>query len=306
MTEISRVLAPDGTLEVIDDQLYFPSIQPSSPSTSTFPTNTAPEPMFHLDVDDSEPEPELESDFDDLFASRRPVRRKSRKDSHADDELSPYDAWAKEMQNCRGVENIFSRMLTEKYGIHPRPSEFLPTLLSSVFGKPHVTKVPPLHVCLPSREFIARDSSSPGRKRADSDGRNAWHITIEWDKKDKGKEKEKESSPKKKGQADHFNDSSFRTTGLPPSLSKKAAARLGMMHLSPSGAAYQPPGIVVFPSTFIPMDPAEIEMHTCRHMHTLMSCHVAIEQFVSEVLDDDGKPLVDPRDMQDALWDYAM
>ncbi|THH12290.1 hypothetical protein EW146_g7760 [Bondarzewia mesenterica] len=301
MTEIRRVLASNGIMEVVDDQMFFPSIQPPSPVEPTFPvtsTNpakpTALETIFHMDDD----EPKLKSN-----------NVSSRASSDNKDSQKP---WSKEMQNCDEVESIFSRMLTSKYKIHPRPAEFLPALLSSVFGKPHVIKVPPIHVCLPSREFIKRDLAR--RKRTESESWASWPlITIEWDKKDS---KDKNGSLRSKGKVDLFgldsdseDDATNKNADVPATSSKKAALQPAETQPSsppPTPAPHQPKGMVVFPSTFIPMSPMEVEIHTCKHLHTLLSCHFAIEDFAAEFFDEEGRPLVDPQEMEDALWDYSM
>ncbi|KAJ7508575.1 hypothetical protein B0H11DRAFT_1704073 [Mycena galericulata] len=67
----------------------------------------------------------------------------------------------------------------------------------------------------------------------------------------------------------------------------------------------QHPGLVLWPSTFIPLPPAELEMHTTKHMQTLLACKPALAEFVSTFVDPDtGARLVSEAEFEDAVWDY--
>ncbi|KAJ3936150.1 MAG: hypothetical protein NXY57DRAFT_886493 [Lentinula lateritia] len=66
----------------------------------------------------------------------------------------------------------------------------------------------------------------------------------------------------------------------------------------------QSPGLLLLPSTFIPMPPAELEMHACKHMHTLLSCKRAIFDWL--LYNDDGtdNDCVSEDSLRDAFFEY--
>jgi hypothetical protein len=103
-------------------------------------------------------------------------------------------------------------------------------------------------------------------------------------------------------------------TSLPPVLSKKAASLMGVVQLSPAGAPYQPPGLVAVytsseatshPMTYLPMSPTELDMHSNKHVHSVISAKLALEAHIDE-LRDKGKPWMSHEALDDALWQYAM
>ncbi|KAF5392427.1 hypothetical protein D9757_002296 [Collybiopsis confluens] len=66
----------------------------------------------------------------------------------------------------------------------------------------------------------------------------------------------------------------------------------------------QSPGLLLLPSTFLPMHPVELEMHACKHMHTLLSCKHAISDWL--MFNDDGteSDLVSEEALQDSFFEY--
>lgn len=105
-----------------------------------------------------------------------------------------------------------------------------------------------------------------------------------------------------------------------PVLSAKAAGRLGIsytalaaatasstrrrpMHAKPRHST-QSPGLLVWPSTYIPVDPVELEFHGNKHMHTLLGCKAALSEHVAKCLDESGKPLIDEVELDYALFEY--
>ena len=105
-----------------------------------------------------------------------------------------------------------------------------------------------------------------------------------------------------------------------PLLSAKAAGRLGIsysdlaaasvasMHqqpdASPSPYPLQSPGIFVWPSTFIPLTPIELEMHANKHVHMLLGCKAAMAEFIAQFIDEDGTRFVDDDEFHDVVWKY--
>ncbi|RXW24565.1 hypothetical protein EST38_g1268 [Candolleomyces aberdarensis] len=100
----------------------------------------------------------------------------------------------------------------------------------------------------------------------------------------------------------------------PPVLSAKAAGRLGISYsvLAAASAAHsrgsgvmvpvQSPGLLVWPSTYIPMSPSELEMHSCKWVQSLLGCRHALREHITGEFE--GKRLVDDAEFEEAIWDY--
>jgi len=71
---------------------------------------------------------------------------------------------------------------------------------------------------------------------------------------------------------------------------------------SPSMA--QSPGLILWPSTFIPMEPLELEMHACKHMHVLLGCKAALSDFIQDVKGTDGRAHISQVELNDLTWEY--
>ncbi|CAK5280404.1 unnamed protein product [Mycena citricolor] len=72
-----------------------------------------------------------------------------------------------------------------------------------------------------------------------------------------------------------------------------------------SSGRRQHPGLILWPSTFIPVPPLELEMHATRHMQTLLACKPALAEFVAAHVDPvTGQPVVSDQEFEDAIWDY--
>jgi len=61
------------------------------------------------------------------------------------------------------------------------------------------------------------------------------------------------------------------------------------------------PGLILWPSTFIPMPPAEVEAHSLKHNRVLLSCKAALSEYAAEISDENE---VDDEGMMEAMWDY--
>ena len=66
---------------------------------------------------------------------------------------------------------------------------------------------------------------------------------------------------------------------------------------------FQPPGLVLLPSTLLPCGPLELEMHGCKHMNTLLGCRYALVRHLVGQRDKEGKKLLE-EEVEDFLWDY--
>jgi hypothetical protein len=73
---------------------------------------------------------------------------------------------------------------------------------------------------------------------------------------------------------------------------------------STSSTTFQSPGLLLWPATFLPLSPSELEMHACKHVHTLLGCKPALVEFIETFVDEHGARLVSDEEFQQALWDY--
>ena len=63
------------------------------------------------------------------------------------------------------------------------------------------------------------------------------------------------------------------------------------------------PGLILWPSTFIPMDHTEIEIHASKHSRTLLSCKNFLAQHAIKVAELEHER-VDEEFVSHALWEY--
>jgi len=63
----------------------------------------------------------------------------------------------------------------------------------------------------------------------------------------------------------------------------------------------QAPGLVLWPSTFIPMDQSVLEIHASKHLRMLLSCKNFLLEHAIEATDDEE---IDEGSVLEALWDY--
>ncbi|KIK70538.1 hypothetical protein GYMLUDRAFT_184262 [Collybiopsis luxurians FD-317 M1] len=66
----------------------------------------------------------------------------------------------------------------------------------------------------------------------------------------------------------------------------------------------QSPGLLLLPSTFLPMPPAELEMHACKHMHTLLGCKRALFDWLLFNEDGTENDLISEEELQDIFFEY--
>lgn len=285
LSEVHRVLSPGGRLELIHDQLCFSSLGPETPVSCTF----TPSKSQH------------DSHFNIREAAKGMALPRSKK--------SPYEDWEAEMRNCGDVERLYLDMLARRYGVHPQPGTILANAIQRRFGSKTMIKASNVHVCLPSQDFMTRSRVGPPPKKAPKKREFGISITIDWGPDKPSKTFGKlPTAPPAPPPAE-----SLSLTSLPPVLSKKAASLMGVAQLSPVGAPYQPPGVIVVhtssrgtshPMTFLPMSPTELDMHSNKHVDSLLSAKHALEAHTEE-LRRQGKPPMLREGLDDALWRYA-
>ena len=61
------------------------------------------------------------------------------------------------------------------------------------------------------------------------------------------------------------------------------------------------PGLILWPSTLIPMDHSEIEIHASKHLRMLLSCKNHLLEHAVEATDDSE---IDEESVREALWEY--
>ncbi|TFK39565.1 hypothetical protein BDQ12DRAFT_722406 [Crucibulum laeve] len=326
LREVCRVLTLGGRLELIDDHIFFPygkapsssSPKSSLPGTprlemnaprldisipsSTFSTFSISD-VGHTNpglgaYDDSERadedlydlyglEEEVDNDadgegFDDTATINGYVSRSSF-DTFGNPRATPTphdfpmvptatttattmgaNAWNQQAATSRDLESLFQHMLEQKYGVHVNPSEFVLDLMKHVFG--HAREMSTMHLTLappdPSPPSSARNSNASDHE----DG------------------------------SDMFN-SSNRAAGrfLQPASTASAFSRRN------SNFFAQSQGLILWPSTFIPMPQTELEIHASKHLRMLLSCKNAIVEHSVEATDDEE---IDEDSVLEALWEY--
>ncbi|KAF8204002.1 hypothetical protein BJ912DRAFT_222544 [Pholiota molesta] len=66
----------------------------------------------------------------------------------------------------------------------------------------------------------------------------------------------------------------------------------------------QSPGLLVWPSVYLPLTPVELEMHACKNIHTLLGCRAALADFFATHTDKDEQRLVEDDEFDDIMWEY--
>ncbi|KAI0308107.1 hypothetical protein B0F90DRAFT_1813428 [Multifurca ochricompacta] len=291
LSEVHRVLSPGGRFELIHDQLCFPSVLPEIPISCTIAPSSL-EPDWDLSYVH-----EAADGKDAVNCEDSPPYRKS-----------PYEDWEFEMRNCRELETLYLEMLAERYGIHPHPHDILVDIIKRQFSGEGSIKATKVYVCLPSQDFMARSHAGASESSVTKKREIGISISIDW-----GHEQPSKADVRPLA-APPCPAEFVSLTNLPPVLSKKAASVMGVMQLSPTGTPYQPPGVIVvctsseglrYPMTFLPVPPAELDMHSNKHVHSVLSAKLALEAYIEE-LRENGKPSMSREALGDALWQYGL
>jgi SAM-dependent methyltransferase len=318
MSEARRVLAQGGRLELIDDYMFFPYTKrppQSSPDSHDIPRLRPSSSSFDDDDDGIKEDTDFEQpdgddaddDDDDDFVST-----KSRFSSVVDtDDFPPQPAydpvaeWNQNADNSKSLEQIFEDMLSRKFSINPRPSKFLDNIIDKVFGRYNQCRLHEFNLYLAPPSSPDSDDSSIGSsetqgsaplKKAGKDFAK-WMTTVDWDH-------HKEKKPRAKGDRSSEEGSpSFSV--VPETISPKAAGRLGIKPAPQPSHPHTPqsPGLVLWPATFIPIPPFELEMHACKHLHSLIGCKAALTEHLQDVARE-RHLFLDQQMVDDLIWDY--
>jgi hypothetical protein len=122
------------------------------------------------------------------------------------------------------------------------------------------------------------------------------------DRRSWGSQQSQSSQRSQTKRMDHpSGDRTNRENIIPAAISMNAPDRLG---ITPSLGSAQSPGFILWPSTFIPVEPLELEMHACKHMHLLLGCKAALSDFIQDVKGADGQAHISQDELNDLTWEY--
>jgi len=289
LSEVQRVLIMDGRLELIDDQILFPyaPASPTTTPPTSRPSTMSPPlipnrrvSFLNMDEDDesSISESTLCSDREMSPFSDSTLEPPSPFDDDGGDPPTPlfrYDpgtpsstsantitltypeksdsirpsSWNLDAAACRDLETIFDGMLSQKFGIHTRPSDFLPDMMQKVFG--NGAKIGSYHLKLAPEDALDVSSLEVGNEKEEKSGLKVTHmineITKEWEEKMRQRKANKIQSPTldTSGVDTLGAVLDIRTPGpdgirapvpdirIPDGLSAKAAGRLGITEEAP-------------------------------------------------------------------------
>lgn len=349
LTQVRRVLRPGGRLELIDDELFFPSVIPRAQPRR---------PQWQRSTSEQAFAPQRSSSLSPTKHYRTPQASPNSKNKMGHARTPSETEFSTNTAIAAHLETIFTNMLANKYGISPRPHLLLEQMLPEVFGPDNVRQTQELELAVPARELSdtcqglglnpgfksSTGTASPGHtKRASEDEKlkPGW-MSLDWEKKEKrpgtapgtiipipislptsgrsSLERRSEDSsiaeldltiePHLKGSLTPkarqllFGDSESGF-GLGACVGK--ANTNTYRDRTPSwreNGPYQPPGLVLLPSTLVPFSPLELEMHACKHMNTLLGCKYALGKYVSGQKNARGQALLSEKEVDDYLWDY--
>ena len=320
LSEVNRVLAPGGRLELIDDQILFPTTKSLEPPPIVSDVVVASSHGHsYLEFDDSDSSSSDGDETDDDFKSTR--SRTSSIHSHVE-EVASYDAVSersKNEANAKALEGLFTDMLWSKYNIHADQRETIEESLDTVFGRYNSQRVAAMNLAIappvsssdsePDRASVSSGDSKSLKKKGEAF--KQW-ISVGDKVENKGRKGDRSSRES-------------ILSPIPEAISPKAAGRLGISHSSttspspsprsprsprssitpPPSRPTQSPGLILWPNTLIELRPFELEMHACKHMHSLLGCKAALFEYAEQLYrDTDGKPLLNDTMFDDLIWDY--
>jgi hypothetical protein len=279
LEEVRRVLLPGGRVEIIDDELIFPTIQrPSSPRRRGGSLRMKSTSKFDGDSEDDQlSKPSLKRS--PTYSGRRTYS--SSRSTTANSIDKDFSTRATVAEN---METIFDKMLRHRYNICSRPHELLAKLMGEIFGNGRSNCMYTANISIPKCDPIC--DKSPSKSGA---GQSKF-LGL--------------SSNLGKGRRPSLDNEASRQGGL---STPKAVQILGEEAATEAGASasgYQPRGFIVSPNIFIPCDPGTLEWHACRSMHIVMSCKQAIYAYIQEFQDDNGRPLVSYEEFDQFVQTY--
>ncbi|KAF7296437.1 Methyltransf-25 domain-containing protein [Mycena chlorophos] len=137
LVQVKRVLVDGGRLELIEDHVFFPYGKPFSEQSPT---------------------------ADAEVALRRLSLANNAVPHHAMEDQT-VGGWNERAETSQELETLFENMLCYRFGIHPRPAEFVPELLRRVFGGGAVKEVATMNLTLappPEQPYDAIEEDEVG------------------------------------------------------------------------------------------------------------------------------------------------
>ncbi|KXN88891.1 Demethylmenaquinone methyltransferase [Leucoagaricus sp. SymC.cos] len=326
VSEARRVLKTGGQLELIDDQICFPYgafpviTPPSSPCSQGCQTPSTTKhrcsAVGETDSDTSSPTLKGSEIADSDCTLIDEAGPKSRPESllatmgEQRRSLAYLQRWASNRQVAQDVEETFTGMLRKRL-VHPFPGDFVPDLLRYTFGSGNVSNTQTYNI-----KLAPVSSAQPHRIESPV------NVVLA----DKPAHPDRDSGDcSEDSDLGNDQDSPTRAT-FPLQYSAKAAGRLGISYsdlvaatasarrpvahepqpcqYSTTRGSLQSPGIIVAPSTFIPLNAIETEFHASKWIHNVLGCRPAIFDYIRSQFDETGRRLVSDTELKDALWTY--
>ncbi|KAL0950403.1 hypothetical protein HGRIS_010361 [Hohenbuehelia grisea] len=268
LTEVRRIMTIGGRLEVVDDQMIFPYVKPVSAEQAR---STVPPPVINIPIPSSTLSAYLDSD------------------SEYDDDPDEYDHTAR--RNARYYRETpspstpsasdFTAVSPASFPSSPPPpiawenqatmSQSLETIFENMLNEKFAIYPRPAEFLLDimRRAFGGRHASLM----------RTMHVEL--------------------APVDSSADSPIN-----PRAPAFPDARRGNPHGSGRDSPIPLslcPGIVLWPGSFIPIPPEELQMHALKHVWTVLGCKSALADYVE--MREDGVRVVD-EEFWDALYDY--
>lgn len=207
------------------------------------------------------------------------------------------------------MENIFEKMLLDKYDIGLRPHEFIPEILAKVFGPRNTRTAATYQVGIPVGNTGDKHGDGIPRRSTESEGSSklgGYFDRLGKDTKNKQLFKDSIQAHTPVSIPAMFSPTSTENLTKTLNLNKKIMRILMDETPEPNRKLppYQPTGLLIYPSTFIELDPDIVEMHACRGMHILLACKHAMGLYVQELNEKHGGTLLSEGEFDEMFWDY--
>lgn len=323
ISEARRVLRARGQLELIDDELFFPygPVPIVVPPWDHFSqdSQTPCEPGCSRDTSDNTtlPAPNKSETTDSISTGRtmnpRPGSRETTMASYRRS-MEYLQVWEDNRQIAEDVEDVFTSMLRKRF-VHPSPENFVPDLLRYTFGCGNVSNTETYDIRLaPTSPTPLHQGDSPRNASVDS----LPHSDPDSDIEESDRRQSVGSNGSSPTRPEHPLRHSAKAAGrlgisysdLVAATAETAAARQQVARgkssyqTQPARGLLQSPGIIIAPSTFIPLSAMETEFHACKWIHTVLASSPAIVNYIRSRMDDFGRRIVDDTELNDALWTY--
>jgi hypothetical protein len=276
---VKRVLKPGGIVEIVDDELFFPSVQPGPVAPPKRPESLSVLGKPKLDsFFQDEPVAGRSKPLPSLPTHGRRPSNNGRSSLRGPLRPSPAEQYRQRATATHTMETVFQKMLQFEYGLALRPHELLENELIKVF---HDASVETKEVTVPKKDLVMGSGKADDAVNQPPDG----------------------NTRPRKHHLRHSLEGGVVTDFTRPAFVPSKAAQL--LELQPgSSGPYQPSGFIISPTTLIPCEPDVLEMHACHNIHVLLSCKDAICRFIGAQRAEDGKPLISEEEFEDLVFDY--